>query len=214
MGSLVSSPLLSGRSSTTRSGGEQRQVKSKLRLNGILIRNYLHGLVALVILTCSCCAAQQLPLIGARRLDGTTVAVPNTFQHRPAVLIFGDSPRGVNQARVWYRSLAFRGRQQGSDDVYGLFYMKVSLPFLRKASERFFVRRFTPLEKANVLLMGHSSEALRRLVVPWETDEAYILVIDANGSVFWRYAGICTEDSLRAVIAALGIAKKVPSTVN
>lgn len=154
-----------------------------------------------------CAWAQQLPSIHARGLSGEVVAMPEAFQHKPAVLVFADSSAGLDEARTCFRSLRARGRQDSTNDVYALFDLHGTSGFLRRPSERLFARHFSSPEKEHIGFLDHPPEALRRLLVPWETDEAYIYVIDASGNVFWSYRGTCTEDGIQAIQAAVALAR-------
>ncbi len=150
-------------------------------------------LVLTLVLLAPALRAQKIPTVQLESLAGDSIALPDALHGKVGVLVIGFS-RGSQQAVTeWGRKLAADYRQS-STVLYYEMPMLAGVPRLmrglvvrqmRSSVPEPAWRRFVPLtedEKTWRTLTHYASEG-----------DAYVLLVDGNGSVRWQMAGTPTE---------------------
>lgn len=158
-------------------------------------------------------SAQSIPEIHARTLADTTVNLPADLKGRIAVLILGFSKASSSQTKPWGEAIS---RDFGSDPhvVYYTMPVLADVPgFIRGFVVNSIRKQLPPGERGHFV-------AILKDAAPWKTlasfsgsDDAYIVVADAQGQQRWRTHGPWRADAYNEVkrrIQSLEVSSKPP----
>jgi hypothetical protein len=180
------------------------------RINRIILFSaailYIASVVALT--QNSSAPAVALLRLEGENLSGKKVILPDDAHGKIALLVIGFSKKSGDATRAW----GDRFKQDfGSDSrfaVYPVAELEGASRFIRGMIVRS-MRRGTPAaDRDRFVTLFEGSETLKRFVAFSADDDAYLLLLDVNGTIQWRGHGIFREQDYPALQVA---AKKLAS---
>jgi len=143
-----------------------------------------------------------MPRVEGETLSGKKILLPDDARGKIALLAIGFSRKGGNATRAW--SDRFKN-EFGADPrfaVYPLAELEGAPRFVRGMIVGS-MRKGTPTaDRDRFVTLFQGTEELKRFVGFSTSDEAYLLLLDANGTVQWRGHGLFGEEDYLALQTA------------
>jgi len=143
--------------------------------------------------------ATTMPRVEGETLSGKKILLPDDARGKIALLAIGFSRKGGNATRAW--SDRFK-KEFGADPrfaVYPVAELEGAPRFVRGMIVGS-MRKGTPTaDRDRFVTLFQGTEELKRFVGFSTSDEAYLLLLDANGTVQWRGHGLFGEEDYPAL---------------
>jgi ATP10 protein len=147
-------------------------------------------------------ANAALPRLDGETLSGKKSVLPDDAHGKIALLAIGFSRKGGDAARAW--SNRFK-KDFGVDPrfaVYPVAELEGAPRFVRGMIVGS-MRQGTPTaDRDRFVTLFQGTEELKRLVGFSTSDEAYLLLLDVNGTVRWRGHGVFRQEDYSALLTA------------
>lgn len=155
-------------------------------------------------------AQTTIPPAHGTTLAGGPVALPDALNGKVGILVLGFSHASQNQVTPWAKLLQ-ADYGQSEDVVYFAMPMLGGAPKMLRGMIEKSMSRAIPFEERPHFLPVTSGEPAWRAVAHYDKpDDAYVLLVDATGTVRWHTEGDATDASyaelkknLRALTAKL-----------
>jgi len=138
-------------------------------------------------------AGQALPRMEGETLSGKPIVLPDAAHGKIALLAMGFSKKGGDRATEWEK----RFKQDfGKDSNYAIYPVAEleDAPRLVRGMIKSGMRRGTPpSEQDQFVLLFQGSAEWKKFVGYAASDEAYLLLLNANGDVMWHGHGVLSE---------------------
>jgi len=142
---------------------------------------------------------ETLLRLEGQSLSGKPIVLPNDARGKIALLVIGFTKKGGQATGAW----AQRFRKDFGGDQGYVIYSVAELedaPRLLRGMITGGIRRGTPPAEQDRFLTLFQGEAdLKRFVAFSNPDDAYLLLLDANGEVKWRGHGLFREEDYPAL---------------
>ncbi|HEY1262406.1 MAG TPA: hypothetical protein VGF06_02720 [Terriglobales bacterium] len=155
--------------------------------------------------------AQSIPHVTAKSLNGKVVTLPADFAGKPAVLIVGFSKAGGEQCGPFARRLA---KEQPGPVGHGLLIYQIAMlesaPRLIRGLIVHGIRGGVPQGAQDRFLPLFEDENQWKQVAGFtrsDEKDAYLLLVDPDGTVRWRGHGPYSETLYNQLIGQLEIIK-------
>ena len=150
---------------------------------------------------------QTLPRMEGEALSGKPIILPDAAHGKISLLAMGFSKKGGDKATEWTKRFV---QDFGKDSRYAVYPVAEleAAPRLLRGMIKGGMRRGTPPEEQDRFVLLFEGEADWKKFVSYAiADEAYLLLLDANGEVKWRGHGVWSEEGyapLREAAKQLG----------
>jgi predicted transcriptional regulator len=146
-------------------------------------------------------ASDAFPHINGQTLGERAVVLPDAFKGKPTILVVTFTRAAQEQARVWTDKLKQRSLRAPTYQVLEL----EDVPRLMRGFVRGSIRRGIPKESQDsFVLLFEAQDALKKVVGFNAQDDAYVVLLDANGNIVWRENSTVNEKKLAALQRELG----------
>jgi quercetin dioxygenase-like cupin family protein len=143
-----------------------------------------------------------LPRLEGETLSGKKIVLPDDAHGKIALLAIGFSRQGGDATRVW--SDHFK-KDFGADPrfaVYSVAELEGAPRFVRGMIVGSIRKGIPTAERDRFVTLFQGSEGLKRFVGFSGSDDAHLLLLDADGTVQWRGHGIFREENYSALQTA------------
>ena len=139
--------------------------------------------------------SEQIPKTAAESLAGQQMTLPESLKGHPSVVIVGFSKSSQDTVKEWDK----RVRKELGDgfDVYQVAVLEDAPSFVRGMIKHA-MKGSTPADRQGHFLVVVKGEAeLKKAAGYAAADEAYLLLLDADGEIRWRTHGSANDGVLR-----------------
>jgi predicted transcriptional regulator len=141
-------------------------------------------------------AADAFPHLTGQSFGERAVTLPDAFKGKPTILVITFTRAAQEQARAWTDKIKKESPNIASYQVLEL----EDVPRLMRGFVRGSIRRGIPKESQDTfVLLFEGEDALKKTVGFQASDDAYVLLLDANGNVIWRQHGAVDEKKMAAL---------------
>jgi predicted transcriptional regulator len=146
--------------------------------------------ICCVVLCSAAFAADAFPRITGQTFGERAVVLPDAFKGKPTILVITFTRAAQEQARAWTDKLKQKSIGAPTYQVLEL----EDVPRLVRGFVRGSIRRGIPKESQDsFVLLFEGEDALKKSVGFQAENDAYVLLLDANGNVVWREHGAVDE---------------------
>jgi hypothetical protein len=139
--------------------------------------------------------AQTIPSTKTKALDNSEVTLPPEGGRRPLILVVGFSRRGGQMCTPWSKRVAADFRNDSRVNYFQVPVLEGAPSFVRPMILRG-MRKDRPAEDLPHTIPVYDHEAEWKKAASFSnTDNAYILVTDAQGRVVWQTQGALSDTS-------------------
>jgi predicted transcriptional regulator len=151
-----------------------------------MFKHLLNVAACCAILCSAAFAADAFPHFNGQTFGERAVTIPDAFKGRPTVLVITFTRAAEQQARAWTDKIK---QKSISATTYQVLELE-DVPRLMRGFVRGSIRRSIPKESQdNFILLFEGEDALKKSVGFQASDDAYVLLLDADGNVVWREHG-------------------------
>jgi ATP10 protein len=155
--------------------------------------------IAVLLLTAAFASAQDtntaLPRLEGESLSGNKVVLPTDAHGKITLLVIGFSRKGGDATHPW----AERFKKDFADDpkvaLYSVAELEGAPRFIRGIIVSSMKKGTPEADRSHVVTLFQDTDELKQFVKFSAGDDAYLLLLDANGKVGWHSHGIFREDS-------------------
>jgi hypothetical protein len=133
-------------------------------------------------------AAQQLPRLQEENLAGHQVVLPDAAAGKVAVLVFGFS-HGSQTTGAWTKQIRTDFGKSAGFELYQLPVLEEAPRLIRGMIVSGMKKGVAEDQRANFIPVLHNEAELKRLVGYKEADDAYVVVLDRNGTIAFQAHG-------------------------
>jgi len=160
------------------------------------MRQTVKGLtgVALALAFTAAAWAARFPEVQAETLSGKHVAMPGVAQGMPTLFVIGFTHAAKDQTTYWSKKIP--------SDLVNFYSVAVleDVPRLVRPAVTHSMKSDTPKEKRDRFLVVYSGEKELKEAAGFEApDDAYLILVDPNGEVRWRFHGPFSHTTLSEV---------------
>jgi hypothetical protein len=138
-----------------------------------------------------------IPKAEGTTLTGKAIVLPEAMKSKVGVLVLGFSHGSQEQVAAWGRRLA-ADYAQSKDVVYFEVPILAGAPkILRGMIVKKMASSVPKVERPHFLPLTENEAGWRTVAHFSKPDDAYVLVIDGNGSVLWQTEGDTTDATYR-----------------
>lgn len=145
--------------------------------------------------------AETLPYFEGQNLAGKPIVLPDAAKGRIAILVIGFSHASQSPTKDWSGRLTHEFADSSKVTVYSIAALE-EVPRLFRGMAAHGIKSGTPEdERSRFLLLYHGEEQLKRAADFSNPDDAYLILLDATGSIRWRFHGPLTDVTFMRVQA-------------
>jgi len=148
--------------------------------------------------------ADVFPHTEAENVSGKKVALPDDAKGHATVLVLGFTHTSQNQTKVWAAQL------QPSVEMYSIAVLE-DVPRLVRGMAVGGIKSSVPQnQRDHYLLVFHGEKELKSAAGFEKPDDAYVVLLDRDGGISWRFHGPFSEsvcDDVKSRMSALDAAK-------
>ena len=158
---------------------------------------HISNVVACCAILCAAAfAADAFPHLAGQTLGERAVAIPDAFKGKQTVLVITFTRAAQDQARAWTDRIKQKSISAPTFQVLEL----EDVPRLMRGFVRGSIRRSIPKDSQdNFILLFEGEDALKKAAGFQVSDDAYVLLLDADGNVQWREHGVISDAKLTAL---------------
>jgi hypothetical protein len=136
------------------------------------------------------CAADRFPHIDAEALSGRNVTLPDEVAGSPALIVIGFTHGSNEQVKAWTERA---GKEIPAKSVYTLVELE-SAPRMVRGMIHSSIKGSTPKEIQDRFVLDYHGERELKAAAGYQAgNDAYLVLIDAQGQVVWRVHGQPTD---------------------
>lgn len=145
--------------------------------------------VALLFVMVAEAAAQPLPRLQEENLAGQQVVLPDAAAGKVAVLVFGFSRGSQTTTGAWTKQIRTDYAKSAGFELYQLPVLEEA-PRLIRGMITSGMRKGVPEDQRPYFVpVMHNEAELKKLVGYKEPDDAYVVVLDRNGTIAFQTHG-------------------------
>jgi hypothetical protein len=165
-----------------------------------MLRTALFATIVLLALTCALSVtAQTIPFVKAKALDDSEVTLPNPASQQILILIIGFSKKSGDVCQLWGKRINAELLQDPRVSYYQLPHLE-GVPTLVKPMILHGMRKdLNAQQQSHLVPLYDHQEEWKRLVDFTAPDDAYLIVADAEGHVFWQAHGAYSDSTYAAL---------------
>ena len=135
--------------------------------------------------------AEQFPQMEGENLLGKKVTLPDATNGHAAVIVIGFTHGSQNQTKAWTASV------QQELPVYSIAVLEDAPRLVRGMAVRG-MKGGVPEDKRDRFIVVYSNEKELKQAAGFDRpDEAYVLLLDKDGAIHWRFHGPVTDAALQ-----------------
>ena len=153
-----------------------------------------HACFVPVLLCCGVVwGAEQFPAIEGDNLLGQKVNLPEAAKGHPTVLIIGFTHASQNQTKPW------TARLTPEFNAYSIAVLEDAPRLVRGMAIHGIKGSVPENERDHFIIVLHGERELKEAAGFDTPDDAYLLLLDSDGTVRWRYHGPFSDSALNDV---------------
>ncbi len=154
--------------------------------------------IALLLLTSTAHAAENLPVTPAETLSGHKLEFPTALAGKTAVCVFGFSKGAGDRTKVWMERLSHDGI-----DAWSVANLEKA-PAMVRGMIRGGMRKGTPASQLDHSLIMTKDEQIWRQALGVKQDNLPVVVLlDSSGQIFWKYEGVFSDEAYQQLKSRL-----------
>lgn len=157
------------------------------------------------------CAGQTIPGVKTKALDDSEVVLPKAGSQQVLVLILGFSRKGGDVCSAWSKRIAAEYGEDPGVAYYSLPVLEDAPALIRPMIVHGMKKGATAKEQAHMAPVYVGEAQWKKVVGYVSSDDAYLIVADAQSKVAWLGHGVFSEEKFgelkRAVDGLKGKAK-------
>ena len=149
---------------------------------------------ALIILLAGgwiCLQAEQFPRVEGENLLGKKIALPDATTGHAAVIVIGFTHGSQNQTKAWTASL------QQELPIYSIAVLEDAPRMVRGMAVHGMKGAVPEDQRDHFVVIYHNEKELKQAAAFEHPDEAYVLLLDKDGAIRWRFHGPVTDAALQ-----------------
>ncbi len=135
-------------------------------------------------------AADVFPVIGGDSLAGTKVSLPDAAKGQVTAVVVGFTHGSQTQTDGWSKKLA------GQLDYFSLAVIEEAPRLVRGMISSGMKGSVPKDQRARVLLIAKGEKELKAAAAFDRPDDAYVVLLDRDGQIRWRFHGPVTDAAL------------------
>ncbi len=152
---------------------------------------------------CAALAGQQFPQVSAENLQGKATEFPAAASGHPAIVVIGFTHGSQTQCKAWSIRLSHDLPEAQRGWVYSIAVLQ-DVPKLVRGMVVHSIKGGTPAgERDRFLIVNRGESELKEAAGFDRPDDAYVLVLDANGTRRFKTHGPVSDAAVAAVEAEL-----------
>ena len=159
---------------------------------------------SLLLFAAQCFGADSLPTLETESLAGRKVVLPDAAKGHPAVLVIGFTHASQNQMKPWSTSL------EPDFPTYSIAVLEDAPRLVRPMAVAGMKSGVAQDQRPRYLVLTHREKELKAAAAFTTADDAYLLLLDRDGAIRWRFHGSFTDAAradLKSQFAALDLSK-------
>ncbi len=159
--------------------------------------------IAVVAMTTTFATAQtqsaRIPVTHGTSFAGTAVTLPDDLRGKVGVLVIGFSKSSGDVCKGWGQRLAESYRDSHDVMYYQMPELEAVPKLIRGMVAKSIKSGVPEAEQAHYLPMFSDEAEWQKIVHYSNADDAYVLVVDAQGTVRWQTSGKVTDAGFAAL---------------
>ena len=139
--------------------------------------------------------AEQFPRIEGENLLGQKMALPDAAAGHPAVVVIGFTHSSQNQTKAW------AGRLQHEVPTYSIAVLEDAPRLVRGMAVHGMKSGVPEDQRDHFLVIYHNEKELKQTAGFDRPDDAYVLLLDKDGAIQWRFHGAVTDGAVEELKA-------------
>ena len=135
--------------------------------------------------------AEQFPRIEGENLLGKKVALPDATNGHAAVIVIGFTHGSQNQTKAWTASV------QNEVPVYSIAVLEDAPRLVRGMAVRGMKGGVPEDKRGHFLVIYQNEKELKQAAGFDRPDDAYVFLLDKDGTIHWRFHGPVTDAALQ-----------------
>jgi hypothetical protein len=168
------------------------------------MRTVLHCAAALLLMSIPGWSADQFPAIGGDNLLGAKVALPDAAKGHVTAIVVGFTHASQTQTQAWSAKIA------SQLDYYSIAVIEDAPRLVRGMISSGMKSSVAKDQRDRFVLATKGEKELKEAAGFDKPDDAYLLLIDRDGQIRWRFHGPVSDGALgelKSQAAGLGDAK-------
>jgi hypothetical protein len=134
--------------------------------------------------------AEQFPRIEGENLLGQKMALPDAAAGHPAVVVIGFTHSSQNQTKAW------AGRLQHEMPTYSIAVLEDAPRLVRGMAVHGMKSGVPEDQRDHFLVIYRNEKELKQTAGFDRPDDAYVLLLDKDGAIQWRFHGAVTDGAV------------------
>lgn len=139
----------------------------------------------------TCLQAEQFPRLEGENLLGKKIALPDAAAGHAAVIVIGFTHGSQNQTKAWTSSL------QQELLVYSIAVLEDAPRMVRGMAVHGMKGGVPEDKRDHFVVIYHNEKELKQAAGFEHPDDAYVLLLDKDGAIRWRFHGPVTDAALQ-----------------
>lgn len=139
--------------------------------------------------------AEQFPRTEGENLSGQKMTLPDAAAGHPAVVVIGFTHNSQNQTKAW------AGRLQHEMPTYSIAVLEDAPRLVRGMAVHGMKGGVPEDQRDHFLVIYHNEKELKQAAGFDRPDDAYVLLLDQDGTIQWRFHGPVTDGAVEELKA-------------
>jgi ATP10 protein len=161
------------------------------------VRTFMRLLALALALAAGLCG-QQFPHIEGKNLLGQKMALPDAAAGHDAVVVIGFTHASQNQTKAW------TARLKRELNTYSVAVLEDAPRLVRGMAVHGMKGGVPEDERSNFLVVDRDEKELKQAAAFDQPNDAYVLLLDKNGAILWKFHGPVTDAALAELKAKAG----------
>lgn len=135
--------------------------------------------------------AEQFPKIEGENLLGKQVVLPDAAAGQPAAIVIGFTQNSLSQTKAWTSSV------QQELPIFTVAVLEDTPRLVRGTVMRGMKKGIPEDQRDHFIVIDHNGRDLKQAAGFDRPDDAYVLLLDKNGAIHWRFRGAVTDAALQ-----------------
>ncbi|HLH00637.1 MAG TPA: hypothetical protein VKX49_30305 [Bryobacteraceae bacterium] len=158
------------------------------------VSSIMYGRIAsLLLLSVLAWCAEPFPTIECEDLRNDKITIPEATKGHAEIFVIGFTHASQTQTKAWTAKL------EPEVHPYSIAVLQDAPRLVRGMAVHGIKSSVPQAERDRFLLVFHGEEELKQAAGFDRPDDAYLVLIDANGQIRWRFHGPFSEDTLAEV---------------
>jgi hypothetical protein len=148
-----------------------------------------------------CLRAEQFPHIEGENLLSQKMALPEAAAGHPTAVVIGFTQASEKQIKAWAADL------RDEMPTYSIAVLEDAPRLVRGMAVHGMKSGIAESQRGHFVVIYHGEKELKQAAAFDRPDDAYVLLLDKDGAIRWRFRGAVTDAAIeeaRTHVAALG----------